>query len=100
VIVPAAGASEKSHNYFVVCRLVGCMGTHMGRIGQIAVGALAAVCVSGASVGMDDQQSARQPEFAAKQLERLYADAKIDLVEAKLVAGMQSVICSLLSIAD
>jgi hypothetical protein len=72
----------------------------MGRIGQIAVGALAAVCISGASAGMDGQLNANQTRFAAQQLERLYVDAKVDLVGAKLVEATQSVIRSLLSIAD
>ena len=66
----------------------------MGRIGQIALGAMVAVCVSAASVGMDSRQlNARQPEFAAGQLERLHVDAKI-------VEGAQSVIRLLLRIAD
>ena len=66
----------------------------MDRISQIALGALVAVCVSAAAVGMDSPQlNARQPQFAARQLERLYVDAKI-------VEGMQSVIRSLLRIAD
>ena len=72
----------------------------MGTIGQIAVGALAAVCIFGASAGMDGRFDAHQPEIAAKQLERLYVDAKIDVVGAKLVEATQSVIRSLLSIAD
>jgi hypothetical protein len=93
VIIPAARPPEKSHNYFVVSRRVGRLGTPMGRIGQIALGALAAVGISGASAGMDGQLNARQPEFAARQLERLYVDAKID-------EGMQSLIRSLLKIAD
>jgi hypothetical protein len=101
VITPAARPSKKSHNYFVVSRRVGCLETPMGRIGQIAVGALAAVCISGASAGMDSSRfNAHQSEIAARQLERLYADAKIDLVGAKLVEGTQSVIRSLLGSAD
>jgi hypothetical protein len=70
------------------------MGTQMGRIGQIALGAFVAVCVTAASIGMDSPQlNAYQPEFAARQLERLHFDAKI-------VEGAQFVIRSLLSIAD
>ena len=66
----------------------------MGRIGQIALGALVAVCISGASVGMDSPQiNAHQPEFAAMQLQRLH-------VGAKIVEGAQSVMRLLLSIAD
>ena len=76
------------------------MGMPMGTIGQIAVGALAAVCIFGTSAGMDGRFDAHQQEFAAKQLERLYVDAKIDVVGAKLVEATQSVIRSLLSIAD
>lgn len=72
----------------------------MGRISQIALGALVAVCISGASAGMDGQLNASQSRFAAKQLERLCVDAKLDLIGAKLVEGTQSVIRSLLSIAD
>jgi hypothetical protein len=66
----------------------------MDRISQIALGALVAVCVSAAAVGMDSPQlNARQPQFAARQLERLSLDAKI-------AEGVQSVIRALLSIAD
>jgi hypothetical protein len=65
----------------------------MGRIGQIVLGALVAVGISGASAGMDGQLNARQPEFAARQLERLHVDARI-------VEGTQSLIRSLLNIAD
>jgi hypothetical protein len=66
----------------------------MGKIGQIALGALVAVGISGAAAGMDSPQfNARQPEFTARQLERLYVDARI-------VEGMQSLIRSLLKIAD
>ena len=66
----------------------------MGRIGQIALGAMVAVCISGASVDMDSPRlNPHQSEFAAGQLERLHVDAKI-------VEGMQSVIRLLLSIAD
>ena len=72
----------------------------MGRIGQIAVGALAAVCIFGVSAGMDARFDAQQPKFAAKRLERLYVDAKIDLVGSKLVEATQSILRSLLSIAD
>jgi hypothetical protein len=93
VTAPAAGPPEKSHNYFVVCRPIGRLGIAMGRIGQIALGALVAVCISGVSAGMDGQLNARQPEFAARQLERLCVDAKI-------VEGTQSLIRSLLNIAD
>ena len=72
----------------------------MGKISQIAVGALAAVFISGVSVGMDSRLNARQPEFAAKQLERLYVDAKINLVGTRIVDGVQSVVHALLGIAD
>ena len=100
-VIPAAvRPSKKGHNYFVVSQPVVCLGTPMRRIGQIAVGALTAVCISGASVGMDSQRSPHQSAFAANQLERLYVDAKIDLVGAKLVGATQSVIRSLLRIAD
>jgi hypothetical protein len=93
VTAPAVRPPEKSHNYFVVSRRIDRLGTPMGRIGQIALGALVAVGISGAAAGMDGQLNARQPEFAARQLERLYVDARI-------VEGMQSVIRSLLKIAD
>ena len=72
----------------------------MGRIGQIAVGALAAVCIFGASAGMDSRFDAHQSKFAAKQLERLYVEAKIDVVGTKIVDGVQSVVHALLKIAD
>ncbi|HEY0283187.1 MAG TPA: hypothetical protein VGC27_11260 [Rhizomicrobium sp.] len=66
----------------------------MGRIGQIALGALVAVGIYGTSVGMESPQlDARQPEFAARQLERLYVDAKIADVT-------QSIIRLLLNILD
>ncbi len=70
------------------------MGTQMGRIGQIAVGALVAAGVFGASVGIDCARlNTHQPEYAARQLERLYVDAKV-------VEGTVFVIRSLLSLAD
>ena len=72
---------------------IGRSGIAMGRIGQIVLGALVAVGISGASAGMDGQLNARQPEFAARQLERLHVDARI-------VEGTQSLIRSLLNIAD
>ena len=100
VIPGAARSSKNSHNYFVVSRLVGCLGSPMGRIGQIAVGALAAVCIFGASAGMDSRFDAHQSKFAAKQLERLYVEAKIDVVGTKIVDGVQSVVHALLKIAD
>jgi len=94
VIAPAAGASEKSHNCSVVLRLVGRMGAQMSRIGQIALGALVAVYISAASAGMDRPQfNQHQTEFAARQLGRLYDGVKV-------VEGMQSVIRSLLKIAE
>jgi hypothetical protein len=66
----------------------------MGRIGQIALGALVAVGIFSVSVGMESPQlNPRQPEFAARQLERLHLDAKI-------VEGAQSIIRSLSGIAD
>ena len=66
----------------------------MSRIGQIALGALIAISISGVSVGMDSLQlNARQPEFAARQQALLYVDAKI-------VEGAQSVIRLLLNIAE
>jgi hypothetical protein len=66
----------------------------MGRIGQIVLGALVAVGISATSTCMDRSQfNAYQPEFAARQLERLY-------VGAKIVEGAQFVIRSLLKIAD
>ena len=100
VIPSAAGSSKKGHNYFVICGPVGCLGTAMGKIGQIAVGALAAICITGASAGMDRQLNPHQSTFATNQLERLYVDAKIDFVGMKIVDATQSVILSLLSIAD
>ena len=72
----------------------------MGKIGQIAVGALAAICITGASAGMYRQLNPHQSTFATNQLERLYVDAKIDFVGMKIVDATQSVIRSLLSIAD
>ena len=100
VIPPGAGPSKKGHNYFVVSYPVGCLGTPMGKIGQIAVGALAAICITGASIGMDAGLNPHQSAFAANQLERLYVDAKIDRVGAKIVDGVQSVVHALLGIAD
>jgi hypothetical protein len=93
VTAPAAGPPEKCHNYFIVSCPIGRLGMAMGRIGQIALGALVAVGISGVSAGMDGRFDAHQPEFAARQLERLYVDAKI-------VEGTQSLIRSLLNIAE
>ena len=49
---------------------------------------------------MDGRFDEHQPEIAAKQLERLYVEAKADVAGAKLVEATQSVIRSLLRIAD
>ena len=54
----------------------------------------------GASADMDGRFDEHQPEIAAKQLERLYVEAKADVAGAKLVEATQSVIRSLLRIAD
>jgi len=71
----------------------------MGRIGQIALGALVAVCISGVSVGMEGSQlDAHQSKIAARQLERV--GANIDLIGTKFLEASQNAVRSLLRIAD
>jgi len=77
----------------------GLRGSHMRSIGQIALGALVAVCISGASIGMDDSlRNAHQWDLAARQLEQV--EVKIDLFETKLVESLDQAIRSLLRIAE
>ena len=71
----------------------------MGRIGQIALGALVAVCISGVSIGMDGPQlNAHQSQIAARQLEQV--GATIDLLGTKVIEASQNALCALLRIAD
>jgi len=71
----------------------------MRSIGQIALGALVAVCISGASISMDDSlRNAHQWDLAARQLEQV--EVKIDLFETKLVESLDQAIRSLLRIAE
>ena len=71
----------------------------MRSIGQIALGALVAACISGVSIGMDGPQlNAHQTEIAARQLEQI--GANIELVGTKIIEASQDAIRSLLRSAD
>ena len=71
----------------------------MRSFGQIALGALVAVCISGAGAGVGGPQiNAHQQEIAARQLERV--GANIDLLGTKVVEASELAIRSLLRIAD